>query len=80
LRAIGGRRLGGRLTAVGRIQARLLVHVLQVLAGVDTAATRSKIRRWQAAVGFGWPPAHAFIMRWISLLHSEAPTRSKYAS
>jgi hypothetical protein len=75
-----GRLLRGRLIAIRGIQPGLLLHLSEVLAGVDTAPARANLSLRNSAVGRGRPAAHAFILRWISLLHSEVPTRSKYAS
>src|SRR5919206_564412 len=64
-----------RPSAVGCVQSRLLVHLLQVLAGVDAAPTRAKLGRGNSAVGLGRPAAHTLIVSGISVLHG--PKRSQ---
>jgi hypothetical protein len=65
---------------IRRVQPGLLLDLFEVLAGGDAAPTWANLSLRNAAVGLGRPAAHALIVRWISLLHSEVPTRSKYAS
>ena len=67
--------------AVRCVQPGLLLQVVQVLAVLADAATaRANLGPRNPAVGLGWPTADTLVSGWISLLHSEAPTRSKYAS
>jgi hypothetical protein len=67
--------------AVRRVQPGLLLQVIQVLAVLADAATaRANLSLRDSAVGLGWPTADTLVSGWISLLHSETPTRSKYAS
>jgi hypothetical protein len=79
---IRGRRrlLRGRLIAVRGVQPGLLVHLAEVLVGVHAAPARANLSLGNSAVGLRRAAAHAFILCWISLLHSDTPTRSKYAS